>query len=85
MNQIPPEYMTKIPTRAYFRQFIFWLFRRYCLNSERYQVRRRFTGPRPKGTNQVSTIKANATAYRYYIETRPRYTRRVAYYLGAGQ
>ncbi len=79
--KIPPEYMAKIPRHAYVRLFILWLFRRYCLNSERYRVRRRFTGPRPKGTSQVSTVKANATAYRYYIETRPKFRRRVAYYL----
>jgi hypothetical protein len=80
-----PEYMAKIPRHAFIRLAIFWLFRRYCLNAERYQVRRRFTGPRPKGTSQVSTIKANATAYRYYIETRPKFRRRVAYYLPEAQ
>jgi len=65
-----PGYLTKIPCDAYVRRLIWWLFRRYCLNEDRYRIIRRFTGPRPRGTNQASTIKANATAYRYYIEPR---------------
>lgn len=63
-------YHAKIPRDAYARRFIWWLFRRYCLNEDRYKITRRFTGPRPRGTNQVSTLKANATAFRYYIEPR---------------
>lgn len=69
-----PGYHAKIERRAYVRRFIWWLFRRYCLNEDHYKVIRRFTGPRPKGTNQASTIKANATAFRYYIEPRRRPT-----------
>lgn len=68
----PPEYLTKIPRNAYAQRIIWWLFRRYCLNAARYRVIRRFTGPRPRGTNQVSTLKSNATAFRYYIEPRSR-------------
>ena len=67
-----PGYHAKIPLNAYGRRFIWWLFRRYCLNEDHYRVIRRFTGPRPRGTNQASTIKANATAFRYYIEPRRR-------------
>ena len=65
-------YLAKIRRDDYVRRFIWWLFRRYVLNEDRYRVTRRFTGPRPRGTSQVSTIKANATAYRYYIESRQR-------------
>lgn len=67
-----PDYLAKIERDAYARRLIFWLFRRYCLNEDRYKVVRRFTGPRPRGTNQVSTLKANATAFRYYLERRGR-------------
>lgn len=65
-----PDYLTKIPRDAYVRRLIWWLFRRYLLNEDRYRIVRRFTGPRPRGTNQVSTLKSNATAFRYYIERR---------------
>lgn len=65
-----PSYHAKVARDSYARRFIWWLFRRYCLNEDYYKVRCKFTGPRPKGTNQVSTIKANATAFRYYIEPR---------------
>ena len=65
-----PGYHAKIETTDYLRRLIWWMFRRLCLNEDRYRVVRRFTGPRPRGTNQASTIKANATAYRYYIEPR---------------
>ena len=65
-----PEYLAKIPRDAYTRRVIWWLFRRFCLNEDYYRVSRRFTGPRPRGTNQVSTLKSNATAFRYYIVPR---------------
>lgn len=69
----PAAYVAKIPTRnAYARRLIWWAFRRYILNEDYYRVVIRFTGPRPRGTNQASTIKANATAHRYYIEPRRR-------------
>ncbi len=67
-----PGYHAKIARNSYARRVIWWLFRRYCLNEDKYKVIRRFTGPRPRGTNQASTIKANATAFRYYIEPRQR-------------
>lgn len=67
-----PSYTAKIQRSAYLRRLIWWAWRRYCLNEDYYRVIRRFTGPRPRGTNQVSTIKANATAFRYYIEPRTR-------------
>ena len=65
-----PEYLAKIPRDAYVRRLIWWLFRRYCLNEDYYRVKRRFTGPRPRGTCQDSTLKANATAFRYYLVPR---------------
>ncbi len=67
-----PGYHAKIPNDAYARRLIWWMFRRYCLNEDHYKVIKRFTGPRPKGTSSVSTLKANATAIRYYIEPRRR-------------
>lgn len=67
---LAPDYLAKIPRDAYARRLLFWLFRRYVLNEDRYRIVRRFTGPRPRGTNQVSTLKSNATAFRYYIERR---------------
>ena len=41
---------------------------RKYLNKGRYKVDRRWTGPRPKGTNQHSTSKENATSARLYNE-----------------
>lgn len=65
-----PRYLCKVERDSWRSRLIWWLFRRYLLNEDYFQVSRRFTGPRPKGTSQVSTIKGNATAYRYYIERR---------------
>jgi hypothetical protein len=67
-----PGYHAKIPCDSWARRVIWFLWRRYCLNEDYYRVVCRFTGPRPRGTNQASTIKANATAFRYYIEPRQR-------------
>ena len=65
-----PRYIAKIPRDSLARRFLWFLWRRYCLNEDYYRVTRRFTGPRPRGTSDVSTLKANATAYRYYLEPR---------------
>jgi len=43
------------------------LFKKY-LNSDSYRVVKRYTGKRPKGTNQSSTREENATSTRLYIE-----------------
>ena len=37
------------------------------LNKNTYDIRVRYSGKRPKGTNQVSTRKENATSMRVYI------------------
>ena len=37
------------------------------LNKESYSVRRKFSGSRPKGTPQQSTLKENAHSIRIYI------------------
>lgn len=37
------------------------------LNKNTYDVKVRYSGKRPKGTNQVSTRKENATSMRVYI------------------
>jgi len=70
-----PEYIAKIPRNNPFLRVLWWAFRRYCLNEDYYRIVKRYTGPRPRGTNQVSTIKANATASRYYLEPRKQYRR----------
>jgi hypothetical protein len=64
------RYLCKVDLNRWMHRLIWWAFRRYLLNEDRYRIVRRFTGPRPRGTNQHSTIKANATAYRYYLEVR---------------
>lgn len=72
MGHKAPMYHAKIPRGSLWRRLLWFLWRRYCLNEDYYRVTRRFTGPRPKGTSQVSTRRENATAYRYYIEPRRR-------------
>ncbi len=69
-DRLPPRYLCKIERKAYTKRILFWLFRRYILNEDYFTVSRRFTGPRPRGTSQVSTTKTNATAFRYYIDKR---------------
>ena len=69
----PPEYIAKVPRFNPFLRVAWWITRRYCLNVDRYRLVKRYTGPRPRGTNQSSTLKKNATAYRFYLETRDRY------------
>ncbi len=65
-----PRYLCKIERDAWIRRIIWFLFRRYVLNEDYYCVSRKFTGPRPRGTSPVGTLKVNATAYRYYISKR---------------
>jgi len=72
MGYKAPKYHAKIPRDSWPLRLLWWAWRRYCLNEDFYRVTRRFTGPRPRGTSDVSTLKANATAYRYYIEPRNR-------------
>ena len=40
------------------------------LNSDSYRIITRNTGPRPKGTSQASTTRANATSLRLYVESK---------------
>lgn len=63
-----PKYLCKVRLANWRDRLIWWLFRRYLLNEDYYRVVRRFTGPRPRCAH--STRKADATAYRYYIEQR---------------
>lgn len=65
-----PRYLAKVSRESLWQRLIWWAFRRYLLNEDYYRVSRRFTGPRPKRTCQHSTLKVNATGYRYYIEAR---------------
>lgn len=65
-----PRYHLKINNDAWMRRLLWWTFRRFLLNEDYYRVTCRFTGPRPRGTSSVSTLKCNSTARRYYIEPR---------------
>lgn len=74
-----PCYLCKVELDSWLHRAIWWAFRRYLLNEDYYRVVRRFTGPRPRGTNQNSTSKHNAIAHRYYLESRkPRPWQRIA-------
>ena len=72
-----PRYLCKVHLSSWRDRIVWWLFRRYLLNEDYYRVVRRFTGPR-RHRSDHSTRKADATAYRYYIEKRAR-----DYHLGA--
>ena len=41
------------------------------LNTDSYRMWIRYSGPRPAGTYQFSTLKANATSIRVYVEYLP--------------
>lgn len=66
------HFLAKVAIDSLFQRFIWWAFRRYLLNEDHYRLQMRFTGPRPHGTNQASTIQANATHRRMYVEPRKR-------------
>lgn len=68
MGYKAPRYICKVHLDRWHERIIWWLFRRYLLNEDRYKVRRMFTGPRPISSH--FTRKEHATAYRYYIEER---------------
>ncbi len=68
MGYKAPRYLCKVHLNSWRERIVWWLFRRYLLNEDRYRVVRRFTGPRPKCAH--STRKEDATAYRYYVEER---------------
>jgi hypothetical protein len=70
-DDIPSRFITKIECGDWKRRLLWWAFRRWVLNEDYYAVTTRFTGPRPRGSNQVSTTKANATALRIYLDRRP--------------
>ena len=42
------------------------------LNKDSYKIRIRYSGPRPAGTSQSHTLKANATSIRVYAEREER-------------
>ena len=51
------------------------------LNKNTYDIRVRYSGKRPKGTNQVSTRKENATSMRVYItDTEGEHATQARYY-----
>jgi hypothetical protein len=69
-DDVPCRYLAKIERSDYPRRILFWAFRRWILNEDYFAVTTRFSGPRPRMTNQVSTLKSNATAFRIYIDRR---------------
>jgi len=64
------HFLCKVQSDDWLDRLVWWAFRRYLLNEDHFRVSQRFTGPRPYGTNQDSTIKSNATHRRMYIEVR---------------
>lgn len=73
-NQLELEasFLCKVPVNSWPKRLIWWAFRRYLLNEDHYKVVQRFTGPRPRFTNQVSTVRGNATHRRMYVKVRKR-------------
>lgn len=71
-NRLESEasFLAKVPLDSRIKRLIWWAFRRYLLNEDHYRVIQRFTGPRPHGTNQASTVIDNATHRRIYVEVR---------------
>lgn len=64
----PPIFIAKFPYKHTITKWVVnWIIRRY-FNTERYQIIRRFSGPRPRGTSQISTTKSNATHLRVYVK-----------------
>lgn len=73
-NQLELEarFLCKVPVNSWPKRLIWWAFRRYLLNEDHWKVVQRFTGPRPPKFNQGSTVVANATHRRMYVEVRKR-------------
>ncbi len=65
-------FLAKVPLNSWTKRLIWWAFRKYLLNEDHWKVHMRFTGPRPYGTNQDATVRANATHRRMYVEMRNR-------------
>jgi len=72
-----PRYLCKVHLDSWRDRLIWWAFRRYLLNEDYYRLVTRFTGPRPH-RYAASTLKADATAKRYYIEARPKPVRHLS-------
>jgi len=60
------RWMLRIPNNREGDRFLEKM-RKY-LNRDTYKVSKMYTGPRPKGTSQVSTRKENATSVRLYVD-----------------
>lgn len=69
-RELEASFLAKVPLDSRIKRLIWWAFRRYLLNEDHYRVIQRFTGPRPRGTNQASTVLDNATHRRIYVEVR---------------
>jgi len=65
-NEVKEKYVLRVENSFKGNQFIKQLKKH--LNKNTYDIRVRYSGKRPKGTNQVSTLKENATSMRVYIE-----------------
>ena len=62
------RWMLRIPSTREGEQFLNKM-RKY-LNRDSYKLSKMYTGPRPKGTNQHSTRKENATSVRLYVDSK---------------
>ena len=62
------RWVFRIPSNVEGDQFLKDM-RKY-LNNDSYKISKHYTGIRPKGTNQHSTSKENATSVRVYVESR---------------
>ena len=59
--------MFRVPATAKGYEFITQM--RNTLNKDSYKMRTLFTGKRPKGTTQATTLKKNAESIRVYIDS----------------
>jgi len=64
----PERWVLRIPSNGEGERFLAKV-QKY-LNKDTYKVSKHYTGPRPKGTNQHSTLKENATSVRLYIDSK---------------
>lgn len=62
------RWMLRIPSNREGERFLNKM-RKY-LNRDSYKLSKMYTGPRPKGTNQHSTRKENATSVRLYVDSK---------------
>lgn len=67
---IPPKYSFKVPRFNPVLRLAWWLVVRHCMNRDRYTFRKHYNGKK-RYPSDASVPRENATATRYYMETRP--------------